>query len=174
MNSSERNEAAPSSELDQNMELLRQTYFFSGFPLEILKVFAYLCNREVFKRGEYIFLQGEDDGQAFFIIEGQAAIEREDNDSTKRIRSCKEGDFLGGLALMGTMHRLFSFKAETDITCLMLSREKFNKTIEQFPDLMPKILKALVNVIDTWEESFLSERTEKCSDCLENLGVSLL
>jgi len=37
MNSSERNNANPSSELEDNLEILRQTYFFSGLPLETLK-----------------------------------------------------------------------------------------------------------------------------------------
>ena len=38
MNSSGKNEASPSSELEENLEILRQTYFFSGLPLETLKV----------------------------------------------------------------------------------------------------------------------------------------
>ena len=57
MNLSGRNNSNPASELEQNLEFLRQTYFFSGIPLEALKVFAYLCTREKFKSGEYIFRQ---------------------------------------------------------------------------------------------------------------------
>ena len=175
MNLSGRNNVNPASELEQNLEFLRQTYFFSGIPLEALKVFAYLCTREKFKAGEYLFRQGEDDGQAFYVIEGKAVLEYEDNEDTKIIRDCEIGEFLGGLSLVGEMRRLFSLKAETDTTCLILNREKFSKVLDQFQDLMPKIFKALATGIDNWEERFLlSARTDKCGDCMELLGVSLL
>ena len=84
MNSSERNDANPSSELEDNLEILRQTYFFSGLPLETLKVFAYLCTREKFKKDEYIFNQYEEDGRAFYIISGRAILERQDNGTQHR------------------------------------------------------------------------------------------
>jgi len=174
MNLSAKNNVNPSSELEQNLNLLRQTYFFSGIPLEALRVFAYLCTREKFKAGEYLFRQGEDDGQAFYIIEGKAVLEREEERGQKSVRNCESGEFLGGLTLVAEMRRLFSLKAAEDTTCLILNREKFTKTMEQFPDMMPKILRALVNVIDNWEERFLVDRTDKCLDCMENLGVSVL
>jgi len=174
MSLSEKNDANQSSELEQNLELLRQTYFFSGLPLEALKVFAYLCTREKFKLGEYIFQQDEDDGQAFYIIDGKASLEREQAGEVTLIRECTDGEFIGGLTLVGDMRRLFSLKAAADTTCLILSREKFAKTLEQFKDLMPKILKAVVTRIDSWEERFLLDRPDKCMDCLANIGVSLL
>jgi CRP-like cAMP-binding protein len=93
MNSSEKNRTGPSSELEENLEILRQTYFFSGLPLETLKVFAYLCTRVKFKAGEYIFHQHEDDGRAFYIISGKARLERADNSSAKEIRDCNAGEF---------------------------------------------------------------------------------
>jgi len=174
MNLSGKNNSNPASELEQNLEFLRQTYFFSGIPLETLKVFAYLCTREKFKAGEFLFRQGEDDGQAFYIIEGKAVLEYERNGDTTIIRDCDTGEFLGGLTLVGGMRRLFSLKASQDTTCLILNREKFAKALEQFQDLMPKIFKALVTGIDSWEERFLADRTDKCGDCMERLGVSLL
>ena len=174
MNLSGKNNSNPASELEQNLEFLRQTYFFSGIPLETLKVFAYLCTREKFKAGEYLFRQGEDDGQAFCIIEGKAVLEYERNGDTTIVRDCDQGEFLGGLTLMGDMRRLFSLKASTDTTCLILNREKFTKALQQFQDLMPKIFKALVMGIGSWEKRFLADRTDKCGDCMERLGVSLL
>ncbi len=174
MNLSGRNNSNPASELEQNLEFLRQTYFFSGIPLEALKVFAYLCTREKFKCDEYLFRQGEDDGQAFYIIEGKAVLEYKQSEETISVRDCKSGEFMGGLTLVGEMPRLFSLKAAEDTVCLILNREKFSKAMEQFSDLMPKIFKALVSGIDNWETRFLADRTDKCGDCMDRLGVSLL
>ena len=81
---------------------------------------------------------------------------------------------MGGLTLLGEMRRLFSLKATEDTTCLILGREKFAKVLEQFQEVMPRIFKALVMGIDNWEERFLTDRTEKCRDCVDQLGVSLL
>ena len=79
MSSLEKNNSTPSSEFQGNLEILRQTYFFSSLPLETLKIFAYLCTREKFRQGEHLFRQDEDDGQAFYIIDGRARLERDEN-----------------------------------------------------------------------------------------------
>jgi len=170
----EKNNSTPSSEFQENLELLRQIYFFSGLPLETLKVFAYLCTREKFKPGEPIFSQDEDDGQAFYIINGQARLERRDNGDTHQVREYRTGEFIGGLTLLGETKRLFSLKSVTETTCLVLSREKFSKTMEQFPRLMAKICNAVAKNIDLWEERFISDRADQCGDCLNQLGVTLI
>jgi len=170
----EKNNSPPSSEFQENLEILRQIYFFSGLPLETLKVFAYLCTREKFKQDEYIFSQDEDDGQAFYIINGQARLERQDNGKTAEVRKYQPGEFIGGLTLLGETRRLFSLKSVSDTTCLVLSRDKFSKTMEQFPNLLTKICNAVAKSIDLWEERFLSERADQCGECLNSLGVTLI
>jgi CRP-like cAMP-binding protein len=174
MSLSDSNKSAPSSEFQENLEILRQTYFFSGLPLETLKIFAYLCTRENFNQGEHIFRQNEDDGQAFYIVEGKARLEREDNGKTTKVRDCYTGEFLGGLTLLGETGRLFSLLSVADTTCLVLNREKFAKTMRQFPDLMMKICKAVAQSIDTWEKRFLTDQGDQCGDCISRLGVTLI
>jgi len=174
MSLSEKNKQNPSSELQDNLEILRQTYFFSVLPLETLKIFAYLCTREKFRQGEIIFRQDEDDGQAFYIIDGKARLERRDNGDTFEIRGCEAGEFLGGLTLLGETERLFSLKTVTDTTCLVLSREKFSKTMEQFPALLMKICKAVSQQIETWEKRFLADQGDQCGECMRRLGVTLI
>jgi len=170
----ERNNSTPSSEFQENLEILRQINFFSGLPLETLKVFAYLCTREKFRQDEYIFSQDEDDGQAFYIIDGQARLERKDNGQTIEVREYRTGEFIGGLTLLGETKRLFSLKSVADTTCLVLSREKFSKTMEQFPKLLAKICNAVAKNIDIWEERFLSDQADQCRDCFNKLGVTLI
>ena len=170
----ERNNSTPSSEFQENLEILRQIHFFSGLPLETLKVFAYLCTREKFKQDEYIFSQDEDDGQALYIINGQARLERRDNGKTTGVREYTTGEFIGGLTLLGETRRLFSLKSVTETTCLLLSREKFSKTIEQFPKLLAKMCNAVAKSIDIWEERFLLDRADQCGECLNKLGVTLI
>ena len=174
MSLSESNKSTPSSEFQENLQILRQIYFFSGLPLETLKIFAYLCKREKFKQGEHIFRQNEDDGQAFYIIDGKARLERNNNGDSIKVRDCETGEFLGGLTLLGETGRLFSLKSVADTTCLVLDREKFAKTMNQFPELMMKICKAVTQSIDTWEKRFLKDQGDQCGGCMEHLGVTLI
>ena len=174
MSLSETNNSTPSSEFQENLQILRQIYFFSGLPLETLKIFAYLCTREKFKQGEHIFRQNEDDGQAFYIVDGRARLERMDNEKSIKVRDCETGEFLGGLTLLGETGRLFSLKSVADTTCLVLNREKFAKTMEQFPELMIKICKAVAQSIDSWEKRFLTEQGDQCGECMGSVGVTLI
>jgi CRP-like cAMP-binding protein len=174
MSSLDESSLSPSCEYQENLNILRQTYFFSGLPLESLKIFAYLCTREKFRSGEFLFREGEDGHEAFYLIAGKAQLERTDQTETRAMRTFGAGQFIGGLALLGETRRLYSLRALEDTVSLVLSREKFTKTIQQFPAQIPRIFNAAVSAINSWEERFLEELSGDCSKCLPKLGVSLL
>lgn len=172
--SSEKNETFQAGELQENLEILRQIYFFSGLSMETLKVIAYICNRETFKEGEHLFRQDEDDGQAFYVLSGNAQLLHKDDKGEHKVSEYGSGEFIGGLALLGKMHRHFSLRAMTDLTCLIFERDKFQSTLQQFQDLMPKIIKSIVERISAWEGQFLVAREEGCDVCMHKVGVSLI
>ena len=172
--SMERGQPPESSEFQQNLELLRQMDFFSALPLEALKVFAYLFTREKFKPGDHLFQQEDNDGKAFYIISGNAEVVRENERGENILGKFAKGEFLGGLALLGDMRRLFSVRAQTDMMCLVMTREKFTKAIEQFPELMPRVLEVMVREIRLWEERLLIEAGGLCDQCRKKVGISLI
>lgn len=172
--SPEKSKECAACELQENMEILRQIFFFAGVPLERLKLFAYICSQETFRAGDYLFQRGNDDGQSFFIIDGRAELIFPGEDESDVIREFGPGDFLGGLSLLGTMRRVFSLRAVTRLTCLIMSREKFWATVDKFPDLLPKIVQALVENIGAMEERCFSERSKTCEACRHGIGVSLV
>jgi CRP-like cAMP-binding protein len=161
-------------EFKDNLSILRETYFFSSLPLEVLKILAYLCVRENFKAENYLFRQGEDDGQAIAIISGTAALYHQHKDKDLFIKQYMAGSFLGGLSLTAKMQRLFSLKAESDLTALILTREKFNTAMRQFEAHFPRILNSLVQQITHWEERALHYSFEHCETVSKEMGVSLL
>ncbi len=163
-----------SCEFQENLSILRQIPVFSPLPIESLKVFAYLCSRETYKEGEYLFRRDEDDGQAYYFISGTAVILYEGEKGEEEITGYGEGKFIGGLALHGKVPRLFSMKATSEVICLIMTRDKFAKAMEQFPELVPKILHALVGRIHQWERKLLAGHAKDCPDCLERAGVSLI
>ncbi len=174
MNSPESAEPQRGSEYEENLELLRQIDFFSGFPLESLKIFAYLGARQRFRAGEALFEQGEEDATAFLLVAGRLRLERESGGRTRTIRFFEGGAFIGGLSLLGDCRRLYTLRAEETSVCLALEREKFSRALEQFPGQMPRLFQTVVNAIVGWEENFLEKMTEDCGGCIPRLGVSLL
>ena len=175
MNSfTEKNEPGPACEFKENLSILREINFFSELPIDVLKVLAYLCKRETFRAEDYLFRQKDDDGQAFYILCGQARLEYQDEKKALTIRDIAEGTFLGSLALLGKAPRLFSLRALTDTTCLIISREIVSKVLEQFPNVLPRMLKALVANVNGWEEKFLLDSDGSCEKCLLKIGVSMI
>ncbi len=180
MNSSTEKNDAPacekgaSCEFQQNMELLRQTPLFAGLPLEPLKVLAYLAARESYRPGEMLFHQGESDGQAFHLVEGSARLLRETDGVVQELALYGPGVFLGGLALLGDMRRLFSLRAESPVVVLVLNREKFAKVVEQFPEIREKLMEAMVDLVRDWEKRFLLDHAGNCAACAASLGVSVV
>ena len=175
MNSnSENNKKIAASEFQDNLNILRQIDFFSTLPLELNKILAYLCSRDTYKEAEYLFQENDNDGQAYYIINGTARLFYNQAGKEKMIRDYETGAFFGRLALLGDMRRIFSMKALSDMSCLTITRERFTKTLSQYPDQMPKIIKSVAESIESWEKRFLFHASDHCEACMHNIGVSLV
>ena len=174
MNSSAAAESAGSCEVDKNLNLLREIRFFASLPLETLRLLAYLCVRVNYRSGDLLFTQGEDDGQAIYIISGTAQLVQTQEKQERMLREFGPQDFIGGLSLLGNIRRHFSLEATSDMVCLTLGRQKFSKVIQQSPEMMEKIIRAMVANINDWESTFLKTATEDEVACHRFVGVSLL
>ncbi len=169
----EKNDTMVKSEFQENLTILRNIHFFSEFPLEVLKVFAYLCTRETYEKGDMIFSQGDDDGRAYGILSGEAVLRRTHEGKDISIRTYGVNSFFGAFTLAGTVNRLFSLSSLSDTCCLVLTRENFREVIDQFPDSRQNIITGLIENIISWEEKFLNENID-CTTCLKTIGVSLI
>jgi CRP-like cAMP-binding protein len=163
-----------SCEFQENLNILRQIDFFSTLPLEVNKILAYLCTREKYKQGDYLFQEKDNDEQAYYIIDGATRLFHDEAGKEKMIRDYESGAFFGRLSLLGNMPRLFTMKALSEVNCLTLTREKFTKALSQFPDQMPKIIQAVAESIQGWEKRFLKYASIECEACMHNIGVSLV
>lgn len=175
MNSnSDQDKVTGQCEFQDNLTILRQITFFSGLPIELLKVFAYLCNREVFKSGRTIFSQDDDDGCGYFIISGQVELIRSDNGIEHVIRTYDCGKFIGMLSLLSSMPRLFSLRAGETTTCLVITREKFTKAVERFPEILPKLIQTIATRISLWDKQIIHTRAGQWEEGREQVGISVI
>ena len=163
----------PLSEYQVNLEILMQLPLFAGLPLEPVKVLAYLCKRQTFQPGEIIFHEHEVDANAYYLLEGQAGLIRETNGEAE-YTEFGESEFIGSMSLFCDIKRLFTLRAKTKVICLTLSRDKFQKIVERFPEIATKMVQAILMRVHAWEESLLREHALACDDCRKRLGVSLV
>jgi CRP/FNR family transcriptional regulator, cyclic AMP receptor protein len=157
-------------ELKDTLQILMHIPILNGLPLEPLKLLAYLCKRLIFRPGQFIFHQDDLDPNAYLILSGKARMLLE---SPQEITLLEIGemDFVGGLSLFCEMKRIYSLRAESEVVSLTLSREKFQKTLEQYPEVGPRIFDATARSIIRWESHFVREHLSKCSECRSRMGI---
>ncbi|MCU0587133.1 MAG: cyclic nucleotide-binding domain-containing protein [Syntrophobacteraceae bacterium] len=159
-----------SREIKDNLQLLMHLPLLSGLPMEPLKLLAYLCRRQVFRPGQTLFHQDEPDPNAYLIISGKARMILEEPEELS-LMEVGELDLVGGLSLFCEMKRIYALRAETEVVTLTLSREKFQKTLEQYPDIGPRIFEATARSIIRWETHFVREHLSRCQECRNRMGI---
>jgi CRP/FNR family cyclic AMP-dependent transcriptional regulator len=162
------------SEVQLNLERLRELQYFERIPLELLKVVAYLCKRVKYKPGTILFEQDEPCANAFLILSGQAEVVRKGEDGELTLGEIEEGSFVGGLSLVADVKRLFSLKAKTPCLCLVLDRGDFWPAINQNPEAAKMFMEALAQRIVAWEERFIESGACQAQLGLVDVGVSLI
>ena len=165
---------ACSSEYREQIDVLMRIPLFSVMPPEAIKVLACLSSREHFLANDSIFVQDEVDEHAYYIMEGEAELVLMTNKGEDKLRSYFQGDFIGGFSLLSAVKRLFTLRAKTDMRCLVVSTECFQKTLAQFPEIAQDILREVAATVYRWEYGRIYGHGGLCAECRRGVGVTLL
>jgi len=165
-------EQKPSSgtEFQENMEILREVPVLSGIGFEPLKVLAYLATREKLKAGEVLVEGGDVNCPACYVISGGFTAHHGGDGDQGLVASFGPGGFFGSLGVIGREPGLFTLRASEDTVFLTITREKFAKTLEQFPEAAIRILANLAEGVVRSERKFV----EAMPTGAKPIGVSLL
>ena len=159
MNSSTERPDAPDGAcgFTTHLDILRELPLFTGMPLDVLKVLAYLSGSESFRTGDSLCVQGEMFDCCRYVMSGRVEILRAPAGGQAEVVGTGGGGWaFGGLSLLTHVKSLYTIRAATDVECLVLSREKFQKAAERFPQMLPRVLAAVVEHMFTWEAKVLS------------------
>lgn len=155
------------------LEILRELPVFNGVPLDVIKVLAYLAGVETFSAGEALCEQDDPMDRCFCLLCGEVDVVRHTGACEAALSRRGEGYFFGGLGLLASAKALYTVRAVTDVECLVLTKEKFGKTAERFPDILPKILSNVVEHVFRWEGAFLTAHADECVSRSGEMGLSL-
>ena len=163
------------SEFSLNLNIFRQIEFFSGLSIDVIKLFAFLCKRQSYKTGDYIFFQDDDDQCAYYILSGAASLVLKKNNKEYVIRKYKAESYLGVLSLLAPMVKQFSLVATADTTCIVMTRKAFTKIADQFPDTILKITRPILQKLANAERKCIIEFESEEKEGIKNLlGISLI
>ena len=170
-----KSDSADKSEFVENLNIFRQIGFFSGIPIEVMKLFAFLCQRQSYKAGDFIFRQDDDDGCSYYMVSGKTKLVLKKEEKEYLIREYEAENYFGVLSLIAPMVTQFSLIATQDTTCMVMTREAFSKVVAQFPDIAFKIARSIGQRILQAERKCILEFESKQRDDLKNLlGISLI
>lgn len=158
---------------NQFLDIVRGLPLLAGAPLEVCKVLAYLSVGEAYKTGDMVVQQGEHADAFRYVTCGRLRAFRRTEDREVDVRTLGVGDSLGGLALIVGGKSLFCIQAVEESMVMALSREKFLKAAQRFPQLYPSILEALAGHVLTWEERFVVNHPQEFAALGGEFGVSL-
>lgn len=137
-----------SCQMQKNVNVLQEIDIFAKVAPHVLKVIALLCRKIDLVEGEILFNKGDDPAQAIYVMSGSFRL----NYMTEQSHSIKSGDMVGSLNLCCPFPSLFSMTAEEKSEVLILDRESFDKVVEQFPEVLPLIVKASISRVHEWDK----------------------
>jgi CRP/FNR family cyclic AMP-dependent transcriptional regulator len=100
-----------------------------------------------FVPGQFIFEEHDQSGQFYYITSGSVALEQPAREHAIRIRTLREGDFLGWSALLGSGTRHFQARALTEVAALTFDGERLRKTCDDDPRFGYAMMKRLLLLV---------------------------
>ena len=148
MNSQNQPESDTGARLEKISTFLRRLPVFRETPVEVLKLYAYLAQKEQYSAGEAIIQQGRPSDRMYLIVKGTVSLCEERNDQRFFLQDLNESElnYFGELALLAKFDWFFSAQAVTDVTLLSISREAFIKIHERFPEQYPLAVERIVKL----------------------------
>ncbi|MBW1749241.1 MAG: cyclic nucleotide-binding domain-containing protein [Deltaproteobacteria bacterium] len=161
-----------SNHLDDALTILRRLPVFKNISLEMVRLYAYLSSKELYKKGDIILRQGTASDRLLLIVQGDVSITRTVGDREILLQklSADSLNYFGELALITEFEWFFSAYAWSDVSILSISRVSFGKVIERYPDTFFDTVAEIVKLrIDRF-----SHQTDYLIDHLEEKALNRL
>ncbi|CUU07284.1 Cyclic nucleotide-binding domain-containing protein [Candidatus Thermokryptus mobilis] len=128
--------------------ILQQVPAFSHLKPKEISLLASIVHRREYKKGEYIFYQGDPGLGMYIILQGEVLIQYTDPDGNKKdLAILRDGDFFGEIALIDESPRSASAICRIDSEIIGFFRPDLFEIIEKHPKLGIQIVLKLAEII---------------------------
>lgn len=118
-------------------EALEKIPLFTNKHQSFLKEVALHLTPQVFTPGDYIFREGDEGQEMYFVVSGELEVLRGERENTLSI--LRSGDFFGEIALFDNQPRNAAIRAKTYCDLYKLSKSRFDHVLSKFPSIANEI-----------------------------------
>lgn len=131
--------------------LLKDKYAFMDNPL-CIEYLTRKMDTKIYMPEEYIITQGEQANDLYFIAKGECHVFVKDRRKERvYVRSLKEGDIFGEIALINNSTRTASVRTFNYSTISSVTRVTFNEMSFEFPETYNILSKEMSKYQDPWK-----------------------
>ncbi len=125
---------------NQKAEALGQVGIFGGLTKTDLGVLAKHADEVNVAKGTMLATEGRVGQQMFYIESGEVSVRR----NNRKLATLSRGDVVGELSLIDGQPAVADVRAETDVVALVMSVQDFQQVVNESPNFVMKLLKAVV------------------------------
>lgn len=131
------------TDLQQDVDLLRNVPLFRNLDAAKLKLLAFTSERLTYGVGDSLFYQGDSGDSAYVIVEGEADIIIDTPGGPMTVATVKQNDWVGEIAILCDVPRTATITAKSKLTTLRISKDIFFQLILQFPQMSVEVMREL-------------------------------
>ncbi len=110
-----------------------------------------------FRRDSYLFVEGKENNDHFYIIQsGKVRCFKQNDPKGFSIKSLGVGDFIGVIPCMSGHSQIECAIAVTDVKCISVRRDQYPELIEKNTPIALKIIRTFANRMRTMNDQFTS------------------
>jgi CRP-like cAMP-binding protein len=131
------------TDLQQDVDLLRNVPLFRNLDAAKLKLLAFTSERLTYAEGDSLFHQGDSGDSAYVIVAGEADIIIDTPGGPIVVATVKQNDWVGEIAILCDVPRTATITAKSKLTTLRISKDVFFQLIMQFPQMSVEVMREL-------------------------------
>ena len=116
--------------------------------MSFMKSIKYYNDYKHFRKGEYIFKQGDPGDVMYAVVEGEVEIDV----NGSQISVVRSGEVLGEMALIDKKPRCATALALSDCKVVVIDEQRFNFLLQQTPMFVTQIMKVMSERIRTMDK----------------------
>jgi CRP/FNR family cyclic AMP-dependent transcriptional regulator len=124
---------------DAKIELMKRVPLFAQCSKQELAAVASVADEIDLRQGKELTTQGRPGREFFVLVEGEAEVRK----NGRKLRTLKDGDFFGEIALVMKRPRTATVVAKTPVRVLVITDRSFKSLLEHSPSIQIKVLQAL-------------------------------
>ncbi len=148
--------------MENYLHFLKNVSFFSDLPDADISRIGAVCDRTAMDAGKVVFSEGTRGQHFYIILKGAVEIVKNRGEPEQdRIAIYKKGQCFGELALIDDFPRSATVLTAEPSELLRISRDDFQKVVQESATISFSILKTLTALIRERTENFIEELKER-------------